>query len=154
MQGMNTAKTAHRKSAKKLLPASASKQKGDPTQSRMALSRYGRDRVSNGSKLIANLDYRSREFRRWKFLYDEARGRVGPAGDQLARQYATAVLRREQLDADVCNNKHVDPVALTRLCSLIIRLERALEALTEAHNHNDAHARRQRALEDAEAGLL
>jgi hypothetical protein len=154
MRVMKSQKRERRTQGKKTPPATHQRERVDPTLTRVARTRCGRDAVSNGNKLIEGLDYRSREFRRWKFLYEQQRRRVGPEADQLCRQYATAVLRREQLDADVVNKKAVDPVALTRLSSLIMRLERTLDALAAAHSDHDERAQLQREREDMEAGLV
>lgn len=92
------------------------------------------DRVSNGSTLINGLDKRSVAFRRWKVLYLQYRDRVPDTveGDQLCRALASACVRREQMDADICNNKPVDPVALTRMTSLVARLLTKLNTLATA----------------------
>ncbi len=123
-----------------------------PTRRSDEPKRYGRDRLSNGKVLVEAQDKRSAAFRRWKFLYEQQRDRTGPEADQLARQYATAVVRREQLDTAVVDGTPVDPVALTRLCSLIMRLERKLEAMVI--DPNAERDRREREREDLEAGLV
>lgn len=97
------------------------------------------DKISNGKLLVRDVSRNTVEYRRWKFVYEQWMARVPRSleADTLARQLATAIVRREQLDTDVLNRKQVDPTALTRLCSLIARLTTKLETLVEAKAEQD-----------------
>lgn len=89
--------------------------------------------------LLPGVKKNSAQYRRYKFCYEHWRSRVPDTleADVLCKQLASAVVRREQLDAQIVNGEDVDPIALTRLCSLIARLTRTLEALVGTKQEQD-----------------
>jgi len=97
-------------------------------------SKKQRSAITNGRRLLHSIDDpQSIHSRRYRDLYDEYLARVGANNDQLARQTATLVVRREQLDARVINGQEIDDWALIRLANSISRLLKDIERL-EAHH--------------------
>lgn len=88
---------------------------------------YGRSALSNGTRLhFTGIDGRSRESRRWRDVYADAMRRSAGASEQNCRSFASLVMQRERLDAQLAAGEAVDDWRLVRLTNAIARLEKRL----------------------------
>lgn len=87
-----------------------------------AVKPTARSCVTNGSGLfLGAVDGRSREARRWRDLFRHYMVETDSRNEQLCRQLASLVVRREALDSEVAAGKPVDIDLLLRLSSEIRR---------------------------------
>jgi hypothetical protein len=118
-------------------------------ESRRAEQRTPRDRRLSRA-LPAGVDRRTRPAKRYAALYEKYRALAGDGHDELARQAAGLVLRREQLEARMIAGEEVDALLLARLAGAI---NRTLAKMKLANVDPDS-TRQQREREDREAGLI
>lgn len=89
-----------------------------------------RSAVSNGSRLLANVDGRTSSARRFRDLVAAFEGEIGgnltAVERGLVRQAAALTLRAEQLQADVINGVSVDSDVLIRVSSTAKRILSAI----------------------------
>lgn len=93
-----------------------------------------RSRVTNGSLLLAGIDGRSADARRYRDLVEAFsreidRGAGLTAAEMtLVRQAAAVALRSELLQSDIVAGRNVDLSQVTRLSNTLTRLVSALKA--------------------------
>jgi hypothetical protein len=118
-------------------------------EKRKGNKRYGRAAVTNGTFLFLGVDHRSRAARRFRDLYRSYLKQTNGRHDELCKQAAALVLKRELLDADLVVGKHVDISDLVKLSGAI---NRTLARLNLSAKDPDID-RRRREREDREALL-
>ena len=115
-----------------------------------------RSRLGNGSALPSGTDGRRSAARRWKEIFRDGMARTGGRHETLCRSYASLVVRREMIDAEVVRGVDVDVDLLLRIASEIRRTaerlgllgdlpgedetDAAIDAL-RGHREHEAHAR-------------
>jgi hypothetical protein len=109
-----------------------------------------RSAVSNGKTLIAGIDGRSRDARRFRDLYRHYMSLTGGMHDEMCRSLASLGLQRERLDAAAVRGEFVDPFHLIRIINAI---NRTLARLNWVSGEPEVE-RRRRDREDREAGLV
>lgn len=105
--------------------------------------------TTNGSVLMAGIDGRSAAARRFKDLYKHYLILTHGRHEELCRQLASLIVRRECLDAKQVRGEDVDDFTLVRLANAINRTLAKLNLTAD-----DAGERKRRQREDREAGLI
>jgi len=85
-----------------------------------------RSRVTNGSVLLANVDGRSANARRYRDLVAQLTAEFPTADVTLIRSYAAIVIQTEVLQAQIIRGEAADADVLIRLSSETRRLRAAL----------------------------
>jgi len=93
-----------------------------PADGRRIAAASARSRVTNGRVLIAGIDGRSRQARRWRDLFRGFMADTGGRNETLCRSLATMVVQRERMDAALVAGDDVDVGELARLCGAISRI--------------------------------
>jgi hypothetical protein len=107
--------------------------------------------ITNGSSLfMRGVDGRSREARRYRDLFRHYVAQADGQHEELCKQAASLVVRRELLDAAMVSGAPVDVLAVTRLAGAINRTLAKLNLL----GGEPGSERRRREREDREAGLI
>jgi hypothetical protein len=118
-----------------------------------------RSKISNGTRLLENVDGRSSSARRFRDLVQAFEGEIGGTLTEvekgLVRQAAGLQLRAEQMQADIVNGKPVDSDALIRVSSTSKRILESIGARATKRKPATPTLQdhlRQRAAERADAG--
>jgi hypothetical protein len=116
-----------------------------------------RSRVTNGKRLLAGCDGRSRNARRYRDLLADMACDLGGAANlstaelAILRQAAGLVLRSEQIQADVVNGRPVDADEAVRLANASARLLAALRSKQGQRNKPATMSLRDRLAAEAQA---
>lgn len=110
-----------------------------------------RSKITNGTRLLAGIDGRSLTARRFRDLYTHYMQQTGGQHEELCKQLASLVLRRELLDAAQVRGEDIDTLHLVRLSNSISRTLKRLDIIKAKKTPDDERRRRER--EDREALL-
>jgi len=104
-----------------------------------------RSKISNGSAVLSGIDGRSAPARRFKNLYQDYLKRTAGEHDELCKQLATLIVRREAIDAAMIRGEPINDFDLVRISSCI---NRTLARLQRLIGESEPEHERRRPLHD------